>query len=67
MIINKAVCLAELGKYDESLEELEKVLIHNPDDFDGYPLRKDYPRLGRKERDDFPVVDRGIQKKNRPQ
>jgi NADH:ubiquinone oxidoreductase subunit C len=39
----------------------------NPDDFDGYPLRKDYPRLGRKERDDFPVVDRGIQKKNRPQ
>ena len=43
------------------------IRIMNPDDFDGYPLRKDYPRLGRKERDDFPVVDRGIQKKNRPQ
>ena len=37
--------------------------IMNPDDYEGYPLRKDYPRLGRKERDDFPVVDRGIQKK----
>ena len=43
------------------------IRIMNPDDFDGYPLRKDYPRLGRKERDDFPVVDRGIQKKNRAQ
>ncbi|MEA1881302.1 MAG: NADH-quinone oxidoreductase subunit C [Candidatus Marinimicrobia bacterium] len=43
------------------------IRIMNPDDFDGYPLRKDYPRLGRKERDDFPVVDRGIQKKNGPQ
>ena len=40
------------------------IRIMNPDDYDGYPLRKDYPRLGRKERDDFPVVDRGIQKKN---
>ena len=39
------------------------IRIMNPDDYDGYPLRKDYPRLGRKERDDFPVVDRGIQKK----
>ncbi len=37
--------------------------IMNPDDYEGYPLRKDYPRLGRKERDDFPVIERGIQKK----
>ena len=41
------------------------IRIMNPDDFDGYPLRKDYPRLGRKERGDFPVIDRPIQKKKR--
>ena len=43
------------------------IRIMNPDDFDGYPLRKDYPRLGRKERGDFPVVDRPIQKKKSPE
>ena len=43
------------------------IRIMNPDDYDGYPLRKDYPRLGRKERDDFPVIDRSIQKKERPE
>ena len=43
------------------------IRIMNPDDFDGYPLRKDYPRLGRKERGDFPVIDRPIQKKRRPE
>ena len=37
------------------------IRIMNPDAFEGYPLRKDYPRLGRKERDDFPIVDRPIQ------
>jgi NADH:ubiquinone oxidoreductase subunit C len=36
----------------------------NPDDYQGHPLRKDYPRLGRKERDDFPVVKRGINKES---
>jgi NADH:ubiquinone oxidoreductase subunit C len=34
----------------------------NPDDYNGHPLRKDYPRLGRNERDDFPVIKRGINK-----
>ena len=41
------------------------IRIMNPDDYDGYPLRKDYPRLGRKERGDFPVIARPIQKKKR--
>ena len=43
------------------------IRIMNPEDYNGYPLRKDYPRLGRKERGDFPVIDRPIQKKKRPE
>ena len=39
--------------------------IMNPEDFDGYPLRKDYPRKGRTERIDFPQVMRGIKKENK--
>ena len=38
------------------------IRIMNPDDFNGYPLRKDYPRLGNRERDNFPKVTRGINK-----
>ena len=40
------------------------IRIMNPDTYQGHPLRKDYPRLGRKERDDFPVVKRGINKES---
>ena len=40
------------------------IRIINPDGYKGHPLRKDYPRLGRKERDDFPVVKRGINKES---
>ena len=41
------------------------IRIMNPDDFNGYPLRKDYPRLGRKERSDFPVIKRPFKKEKR--
>lgn len=34
------------------------VRILNADEYDGHPLRKDYPRMGRGERKDFPIVGR---------
>ncbi|PCJ13730.1 MAG: hypothetical protein COA98_01825 [Candidatus Neomarinimicrobiota bacterium] len=34
------------------------IRIMNPDEFNGYPLRKDFPRQGRGERKDFPIVER---------
>ena len=40
------------------------IRIMNPDDFPGHPLRKDYPRLGRKTRDDFPIIKPAFNKKN---
>jgi NADH:ubiquinone oxidoreductase subunit C len=37
----------------------------NPEDYKGHPLRKNYPRKGKTERTDFPVVERGISKENK--
>lgn len=34
--------------------------ILNPDEFKGYPLRKDYPRQGKGERTAFPVIQRQL-------
>ena len=37
-IINKSSCLAEIGKYDESIDQLEIFLKKNPNDFDALYL-----------------------------
>lgn len=36
----------------------------NPDDFDGHPLRKDFPLRGRGYRDDFPNYERDLVEPN---
>jgi NADH-quinone oxidoreductase subunit C len=40
------------------------IRIMNPEDFPGHPLRKDYPRLGLKTRDNFPIIKPAFNKKN---
>lgn len=39
------------------------IRIMNPDEFKGHPLRKDFPRQGKGERRNFPVVE-GLKKGN---
>jgi len=45
------------GVQFEDHPDLRRILL--PDEFTGYPLRKDYPLQGRGERHNFPVLRRG--------